>query len=137
MCQGINESPDMFYKRITAQINKAGYAAGVMPVIAKQIFMKGLNRSIALKMGDQPRMNLVESVALATRIWQNAQPKLNQEVTLFPQQIEEERRLQKIIKTREPAYDNHRNPQLKTRFNSERDYENELDNLTKKFQTLQ
>ena len=98
MYQGIKESPQTFYGRISAQIRRAGYDAAIIPVIAKQVFMKGIHRDIANKLAEQPRMDLAPTVALANRIWQNAHQSLNQDITLFPQQLVQEQEFRKETK---------------------------------------
>ena len=84
MCQGINETPHTFYSRVITQANRAGYDAAFIPIITKQVFMKGIHRDICTKMNEQPHLNLNASVTLANRIWQNAHHLITQEVTLFP-----------------------------------------------------
>jgi hypothetical protein len=142
MYQGINETPEIFYNRIIAQVHRAGYAAAMMPVMARQFFMKGLHRDIYTKMMQQPRLELTESVALANRIWQSAHPAINQEVTLFPQQRQEEleRRRELLIQDPGPqAYIPPRTTQRtppQPRVNRD-NFEQELEDLTKGFRRLQ
>ena len=46
MCQGIHETPQIFYQRIIGQVRCSGYNAAIMHIIAKQIFMKGIHPDI-------------------------------------------------------------------------------------------
>lgn len=105
MYQGMKESPQSFYGRVAAQIRRAGYDVAVIPVITKQIFMKGIHRDIANKLAEQPRMNLAPTVALADRIWQNAHKSISQDITPFPQQLELEHEIrEEVRKPKNQAY---------------------------------
>ena len=143
MYQGIKESPQTFYGRISAQIRRAGYDAAIIPVIAKQVFMKGIHRDIANKLAEQPRMDLAPTVALANRIWQNAHQSLNQDITLFPQQLVQEQEFRKETKKPEnqayvPPRIRRKEPQqLKTAYRTQEDYDRDMDLLTEGFKKLQ
>ena len=88
MNQGVTEDPRTFYSRIITQANGAAYDPAFIPIIARQVFMRGIHREIRTKMAEQPRLGLEDSVDLANRIWQNSHHAITQEVTLFPQQQE-------------------------------------------------
>ena len=60
-----------------------------MNTMVKQTFMNGLHKEIAHKIAEQPRLDLAPTVELATRIWNNTNQKSNQNLTLFPQQMED------------------------------------------------
>ena len=143
MYQGINESPQLFYGRIATQIKRARYDAAVATIVAKQIFMKGIHQEIRTKISEQPRLDLPQTVNLANRIWQNAHQSLNQNVTLFQQQKEQERDYR--LDTRKPEIQTYvpprsrrtENQQLKTRIPTKEDYETKIDELTNSFKKLQ
>ena len=86
MVQGMQEDPKTFYLRVLVQVRRAGYVGDVMTTMAKQTFMVGLHREIASKMAEQPRLDLPGTVDLANRIWNNANQRTNQNLTMFPQQ---------------------------------------------------
>src|SRR3954466_12614722 len=62
-----------------------------MTTMVKQTFMNRLHRELSHKIGDQPRLDLANTVELAVRIWDNSHNRSNQNLTLFPQQVEEQR----------------------------------------------
>src|SRR3954469_24890855 len=90
MYQGLKEDPKTFYLRITVQACRAGYAGAVMDVMVKRTFLAGIHKDIADKLSEQPRYELGPTVELANRIWNNAHNKINQKLTMFPQQIIEQ-----------------------------------------------
>jgi hypothetical protein len=91
MFQGLKEDPRTFYLRVTVQARRAGYIGDVMTTMVKQTFMNGLHKEIFHKIAEQPRLDLAPTVELAVRIWNNSNQRSNQNLTLFPQQAEEER----------------------------------------------
>ena len=142
MVQGMNESPQLFYGRITTQIKRARYDAAVTAVVAKQIFMKGIHRDIRNKISEQPRLELQQTVTLANRIWQNAHQSLSQQPTLFPQQLEQENNFRMdAMKPSTQVYIPPRTRQtekaLKTKVPTKEEYEDKIDELTKSFRKLQ
>src|SRR4051812_43677418 len=90
MFQGMKEDPKTFYLRVTVQARKARYHRDIMTTMVKQTFMNGLHKKIANKIAEQPRLNLANTVELATRIWNHSNQRINQSLTLFPQQAPQE-----------------------------------------------
>ena len=153
MYQGIKEDPKTFYLRITVQARRAGYAGAVMDVMVKQTFMNGIHRDIANKIAEQPRLDLAPTVELATRIWNHAHKNVNQNMTLFPQQVIEQNNsyvpqteAPKTILTRDRTiiprqnYEGYRRDEMTTQPRQRKDekkYNDDLDDIIGRMQKLE